>query len=264
MSNKVIFMITTKPYDDYSKNIQINAINSWLRLSINKLIVINSDDPDNKKYFNHSDIKIVPLKRQSPTHVPYVRDVFESGYNYYESGDMLCYINADIMLQDDFCVTLKAIPIHTYGNYLIGGRKWSWMNKSEFLKIQEFPLNIEEIKKFGSLDMPCATDYFIHNKELYQNLIPDDMLIARANWDMWLNALAINKNATTIDITNTCFSVHPGHEYGDKKTLRGEYYNTIMKEIKINRKYESPNGTIDRYKYYTIMDGENIVIKERK
>ena len=263
MSNKIILMATTKPYDSYFKNIQLNAINSWLRLSMDKLIIINSDDPFNKESFSSDIVKIIPLKRQSPTGVPYVKDIFESGYEYYEEGDILCYINADIILQDDFCLTLKSLPLSSFKDYLICGRKWSWMNKEEFLKIQTFPLDVSEVKKFGVLDQPCAIDFFIHNKGLFQNLIPDDMLIGRPNYDMWLNTLAFSRKAITIDITNTCLPIHPGHEYGEKRTLRGPYYETIRDEVYASRKYESGNGTIDKFKYYTILEGGNIIIRER-
>jgi hypothetical protein len=263
VNNKIILMTTTKPYDEYNKNIQLNAISSWISLDMNKVILINSNDSSNEKYFNSQDVKIVPIKRQSSTGVPYVRDIFESGYNYYDEGDMLCYINAYIILLNDFCLTLKSIPIHSFKNYLIGGRSWKWNDPDQFLKRQSLPIDIDNVKKHGNLDEVCCTDYFVHNKGLYQGIIPDDILIARLSWDMWLNAKAMERKATTIDITNTCFSIHPNHGYGDKKTLFAQYSHTVIGEIKINDKYGSANGTIDRYACYTTLENNQVIINKR-
>lgn len=255
-------MTTTKPYDDYNRVIQINAISSWLRLNVDKIVIINSSDSDNRKYFNANNVNVVPFKRQSSMGVPYVKDVFESGYGDYKNGDVLCYINADMILHDDFVFSINSIPTETYDNFLIGGRRWSWKDKNAFLSIQSFPMDLENVKSNGSLDPSCATDYFVHNKELYENIIPSDMMIARCNWDMWLNATAMERGKT-IDITNTCFAIHPHHGYGNRKMGWEQYAATIEEELKVNRKYERGLANIDAYRYYTAIKDGKVVINGR-
>lgn len=262
--NKIIFITTTKEYDEYTTPIQINAINSIINLQINKKIIVNSNDEKNKTFFGDKII-LKKLSRTTASGMPYVKDIFESGYEIWEEGDILCYINADIMVDNEsFCKTITNLELS--GNYLISGRRLIWDDESSFTRIHEH-LDTSALQRQCKPDHGCCIDYFIHNRELYENLIPPDLIIGRMHWDMWLNRKAIDQNAKTIDITNTCFVFHPNHKYGGDKKLNFQDYlrsdSLVHNEVNLNGHYYSPEWTLDKYNYYTIEQNNTIIVYKR-
>lgn len=271
--NKITFITTLKPYTELYKPIQINSINSIYNLAVDKQILIYTEfKKETEEIFNDKldTIKIITPKRLTKSNAVYVSDVFYSCYDFTNDNDTICYINSDMIMQDDFVKSLDVILnennfIKT--NYYISGRRWEWKDSTEYVKLHDFTKK-EEFKKYietnikthGYLGLVFSADYFVHSRNLFKDKIPNDLALGRCVWGSWLAREAKRLNANTFDIYKTCFSIHPFHSDIDKVTI---LTNKHMKnEFNTNLKYQIPNiKQVYPYTFFTEYKDGKIIIK---
>jgi hypothetical protein len=277
----ITFITTLKPFTDMFKPLQINAINSWYYLGNCKQIIINTEFEDEvKKYFpdKMDKIKVLPHRRITSTGVPYVQDIFYSAFDHTNDDDTLCYINADIILYNDFTNSVDSILNQRQFKgepYMMAGQRWNWTNGKEFNKLHDFE-NREAISNYinahiranGHYDVLWAIDYFVYSKAMYNDIIPSDLILGRCAWDIWLINAAATGTDDTFNLTKTTFVIHPKHGYAKNGVSNIEALKRsnaeIAKEFQMNKKYKCPNGKkINQFKYFTKYENNKIGIKEQ-
>ena len=271
---KITFITTLKPYTDLYTPIQVNAINSWLNLDMDKQILVYTEHKEEteKHFADHLDIiKVITPKRITKSNAVYVSDVFYAPYDYTEKDDILCYINSDMIMLDDF---VKSVDTVLHKNdyrsnpYYISGRRWEWKDSNEYKKFHDFSdkenfLKYVEstVKKSGYMGLVFSADYFIHPRSLFEGKIPEDMILGRCVWGSWIARAAKRLQANTFDIFKTCFSIHPFHSDIDKVTVLTDV--EMRKEFKLNQKHQIPNiKSVYPYKFFTKYEDGDIIIKE--
>jgi len=206
---------TTRDFIGEFDNIQKNAINSWRSLSdeIEIMIMGRADGAEKMaKKTNAIYLPDVPLSESGMPTLPgmFSRAQLSSKYN------MLCFINADIILPYNFLdviTNLKKIK----KNFLAVGHRWNYdvnnlIDFSDELILNQFWNNA---KKNSVKESCAAIDYFIFRRGSFNNI--PQLIIARMAYDNWLLWKARRIRIPLIDLSEELFVIHQNHSVKYKK-----------------------------------------------
>lgn len=224
--------------------IQRNAINSWLSLNSRpNILLFGIEDDQIKKEFNHKKVTFLPIDDFNEYKTPYISKIFETAMLHSQT-DTLCYVNSDIILFDDFSLSIENLK--KKNNYFGVGRRYNIeiqkiLNFSDQNKIRDYYFNNAE------LDSYTGSDYFIFNKHLIKNI--PSFLIGRTCWDNWLMHYASKNDLNLTDCTSDILCIHQKHDYSHIKTSKNNHYKGIEREFNfkqlggINKIYDIRDST---------------------
>ena len=128
--------------------------------------------------------------------------------------DLLCYINCDILLTQDFCAAVKRVR-EKHSQFLMVGR-------CRDIEIT-LPLSLgnkdwesllrRRVLRNGRQRGPEWIDYFVFSRGLYGEDMPS-FVVGRVFWDNWLVWQALASNHPVIDASDAILAVHQNHDYG--------------------------------------------------
>lgn len=213
---------TMKPMtgeDDPVWTTQWNTLMSWSFLPIEIIVMgledgvldlvqqVKDDTERNSRPARINRYGAVPLNEQG---TPYVSDLFKTG-NMVGSSDLLAYVNADILLFQDFVTVSSKIKRELDRFLMIGKRiNYNLKKRIDFTNDQWAEDLVEDALENGTYAVGAAIDYFIHTRGLWQDI--PDMALARYYWDNHLVWLAgTQERAPVIDATKVITCVHQDH-----------------------------------------------------
>jgi len=189
--------------------IQSNAIRSWLILGSECEVILLGDDEGTAQICSELGIRHIPNVERNEYGTPLVSSIFEIG-QHAAMHQIVCYLNADIILLDDFLPAIRQVQRH---RFLLTGQRWD-------LEIKE-PVNFDRPDwaarlrtsaiQHGQLHPPSGFDYFVFPVGLFQNVPP--LAIGRGGWDNWLLYRARAMKAPVIDATQMITAIHQNHDY---------------------------------------------------
>ena len=117
----ITIFTTPKDFNNEFEIIQKNAINSWRALSKEVEIIIFGDSNGAREI--SLDVKAVhiPDVKCSPNGVPILSDLFNQA-NQIASNELLMFINADIILPDNFLDVISILKKKR--QFLMVGHRW--------------------------------------------------------------------------------------------------------------------------------------------
>jgi len=198
--------------------IQRNAIRSWTLLQPRPEIILIGDDEGTGELCKELGIRHIPEVQRNEYGTPLVSSVFEIAQQQ-SVNDVLCYVNADIILLSNFITSVtrstrstRSVDLLDNRPFLLIGRRWDIdIDKSlSFEPGWEEQLKMAALKK-GRIQVPEAMDYFVFTRGLYDNVPPFGL--GRACWDNWLVYYAVTRKATLIDLTTQNMIFHQNHNY---------------------------------------------------
>ncbi|MCK4788759.1 MAG: hypothetical protein KAV87_33765 [Desulfobacteraceae bacterium] len=199
-----------KQFQDDTAIVQRNAIQSWTHLKPRPDIILFGDDKGTAEVAAEFGIRHVPGIACNEFGTPLVSALFETAEREAK-GNVLCYVNADIILLSDFMSALEQI-MHRKRRFLAAGQRWD-VDIKEPLKFG--PRWEEQLRAMvtqnGQLHPPTGIDYFIFTHGLWGNIPP--FAIGRTVWDNWLLYKARASKAPLIDASEVVMAVHQNHGY---------------------------------------------------
>lgn len=202
------------------KVIQKNAIGSWISLRPECEILLFSNAEGMSEFDFDSRIRFISDVACNEYGTPLVNSMFQTAQKI-AAHDLLCYINADIILLNDF---LKAISMINIRPFLTLGRRWD-IDIKEPLKFQdpnwESELKVNTLKK-GKLHGIAGIDYFVFPCGLYQDIPP--LAIGRPWWDNWLIYNTRLRKIPVIHATSMITAVHQNHGHSDYPGGEDEFW----------------------------------------
>jgi hypothetical protein len=141
---------------------------------------------------------------------PLVNSLFETA-KHVVTSDLLCYINADIILLSDFMKAVRQVASQKR-RFLMVGQRWD----IDITETLGFAPNWEEhlrtrVTQNGRLHPPTGIDYFLFPRGFWGRI--PHFAIGRTAWDNWLLYRARAQGASLIDATQTIMVVHQNHDY---------------------------------------------------
>ncbi len=207
------FFSTPKPFAGHIAVIQRNALRSWQSVHPGAEILLFGDDDGAAEVCAEFGIRHVPQVRKNRYGTKYLADIYEQAQEL-ASHDLLCHINCDIVLLDDFLPALQNVAARP-SPFLMAGRRWD-------VDIRE-PLNFDQSgwsSQVRALALhanrqrpPQWIDYFAFRRGLFRERIPE-FVIGRPGWDNWLLWFARSSGASLVDASAVICAVHQNHDYG--------------------------------------------------
>lgn len=230
MEEKVIFFTTCKPFEGDDAWRQEQAIKSWLALKVNKKIIVMGNDKGVKEICEKYNLIHIPNIRNLQG-VPYVYSMYETAWKYGDDKDFFIWTNCDMIYFQDMVETIEKFKIkrdsENINKFILVGQRHDWY-KPRMLDNFNGKEIYEKEKSNLKLHAQCGIDYVIHNKELYKDIYPKNLVIAGTRHDMVMVGIAVNNNFFTGDITNSVFALHQEHNKDNgrriiKKLMRNNH-----------------------------------------
>jgi hypothetical protein len=199
--------------------IQRNAIHSWTLLPDVEVILLGEEEglADAAKELG---VKHLPNVKRNDNGTPLISSMFQLAREN-SNGELLCIINADMILMYDFVeVTLESSSL-LLGNrqqavglqkFVLLSQRWDYdiTSSIDFTAGWESGLR-ESVRKQNQLHRPAGSDFFLFPKSCYEDI--PDFIIGRAGWDNWMVYKARSEKWSVIDCTPSVMIVHQNHDY---------------------------------------------------
>jgi hypothetical protein len=204
-----------KPFmDPHIAIIQHNAIKSWTLLPDVEIILLG-EETGIAGAARELGAKHVPNVRCNDNGTPLVSSMFEL-VRKISNSDLLCIINADMILMPDFLETTMESRSLLLGmrqpNFVLLGQRWDLdiTEPIEFNRDWQNRLR-STLHRQGQLHRPAGSDFFLFPKSCYTDI--PDFAIGRAGWDNWMIYKARKEKWPVIDCTPSVMIIHQNHDY---------------------------------------------------
>jgi hypothetical protein len=226
---------TPKSFHGHIAVIQRNAIRSWTLLRPACEIILLGDEEGTAEVAMEFGVNHAPDVVCNEYDTPLVNDLFEKAQGL-ATHNLLCYVNADIILMNDFMRAMEQLASYKH-KFLMVGHRWD----VEVRETLDFGPAWEErlrthVARNGQLHDPSGIDYFAFPRGLWGEILP--FAIGRTGWDQWLLYRARMRGATLVDATQVVMAVHQNHEY--THVVGGA--ETIWKGVEAQRNLELVAG----------------------
>jgi len=199
-----------KPFRNHIGIIQRNAIRSWIKLNPKPEIILLGDEEGMAEVADELRVGQISSVLRNEFGTPLVNSLFEEAEkaaNY----DKMCYVNADIILMNDFMRAIKRV-VGEKPRSLMVGQRWNL----DIREALDFGANWEkrlvaQVDREGELYPRFAIDYFVFPKGIWGEIPP--FAIGRPAWDNWILYRARSQNIPVIDLTEAVIVVHQNHDY---------------------------------------------------
>ena len=237
---------TPKPFLGHDAIIQKNAIRSWTLLRPTCEVILFGNDEGTAELASELGLRHVPQIECNEFGTPLVNAMFKAAQKI-ATYDLICYINADIILMSDFLDALQRIIQQKHNFLMVGQRR-----DADIKRLLQFEANWQsELRKFaeqnGSLHGVTGIDYFVFPKNLWDDIPP--FAIGRPGWDNWMIYRARTLNIPVIDATQAIMAVHQNHGYGHVAQSTGQKWKGPEADTNI--------ALVNPFTYVFTLDGAN-------
>ncbi|WP_159784588.1 tetratricopeptide repeat protein [Sodalinema gerasimenkoae] len=207
----VTFFTTAKSFSGPVAIAQKNAILSWTLLRPRPEIIVFGDEEGVSEICEELGLIHVPEVQTSELGTPLISGLFQAAQNL-ASNDLLVYINADIILLDDFIPAISKVA-STFSRFLVVGRRWDLdLNRPIDFRNENFPIMMRNlVREEASLHEVTGIDYLAFTKNLW-DAIPD-FTVGRAAWDIGMVYKVLENQDPVVDATSVITAIHQNHNY---------------------------------------------------
>ena len=205
-----------KPFIGHIAVIQRNAITSWTLLNPRPDIILCGDEAGVREIAQEFSLRHLPDILRNEYGTPLLNDLFKKAESASVT-DLLCYINSDIILFNDFMQALERVS-KLRRRFLMCGQRWNFdiQELIDFGAGWDKRLRAEVMQK-GVIDLREAVDFFVFPRGLLGEMPP--LALGRLYWDSWILFRARSAGASLIDVTQVVIAVHQKHDapyYGQR------------------------------------------------
>jgi len=244
-----------KAFKGHIDIIQRNAIKSWTLLRPRPEIILLGDDEGTAEIAKEFGLRHIPHVERNELGTPLLNSIFEIGQRE-ASHPVMAYVNADIILANDFTMAIGRVIDQGFDSFLMIGQRWD-LNITEPIPFQKATWEKElrqSVKQIGKLHSPAGLDYFIFRDNPWGDILP--FVIGRTSWDGWLLFRALSSDVPVIDATESILAVHQKHNYNHTKGGYAGAWGGLEAEYnkKLARRYISVRSIVDAS--WSLINGE--------
>jgi hypothetical protein len=210
-----------KAFEGRSDWIQRNAVGSWLALGGARVLLFG-DDPGVAAAARDLGVEHEPQLARTSRGTPRLDGAFARARELAGSG-LLCYVNADIVLADDFRQATDRLSALS-GSLLAVGESWDTPVEGPLDFSGDWQSNVQDLTQSARRRGAGALDYFVFTRDLFAELPP--FAVGRVGFDNWLVWRAGASGARVIDLTPSVRAVHQRHDYSHIAGGRGATRHT--------------------------------------
>jgi len=209
-----------KPFTDpHIAMIQRNAIRSWTLLP-NVDVILLGEETGLAEAAHELGVRHISDVQRNESGTPLISSMFQAARENSQS-ELLCIINADMILMSDFIKAAKR-AVDLKDKFVLLSQRWDL----DVTKPVEFKNDWQDelrntVYATGSLHRPSGSDFFLFPKSCYTDV--PAFAIGRAGWDNWMIYKARKENWSVIDGTPSLLVVHQNHDYSHLPGAKPHY-----------------------------------------
>ena len=152
-----------KPFKGHIAVIQHNAIRSWAKLGSEYRVILFGDEEGTAEAAKSIGATHLTQVARNEYGTPLLNDIFNQAQNLSHDR-LLCYVNADIVLMNDFSNAAYRLA-KLKRRFLMVGQRWDFDQTQaiDFESNWETPLR-ERVSRQGKLRDPTGIDYFLFTR----------------------------------------------------------------------------------------------------
>jgi len=187
----------------------------------------------------------LPNVKKNEKGTPLISSMFDLA-RAHGAGELLCIINADMILMPDFVDAAKLCASGLRRNFVMLSQRWDYDIAApvDFSDGWQNHLRSSVLAQ-AKLHKPAGSDFFLFPKNCYQNI--PDFAIGRAGWDNWMIYKARKENYAVMDCTPSIMLIHQNHDYAHLAGAKPHYDHP---ESHVNTQLAGGDAAIR----YTILD----------
>ncbi len=207
---KLAVFTAPKPFTDpHIRTIQRNAIRSWMQLPETEVVLIGEEEGLAETAAEFGLLHL-PQAARNDHGTPLVSSIFSLA-EAHTTAPLLAYVNADILLLDDFLSAAERLAAWK-DRFLMVGQRWDL----DVTAPLDFSPGWQEAlrrraRAEGRLHPPAGSDYFLFPRGLFADM--PSFAIGRAGWDNWMIYRARRAGWPVVDASASVFIVHQNHDY---------------------------------------------------
>jgi hypothetical protein len=241
-----------KPFSGRIEIIQRNAIKSWTLLEPTPEIIVLGNEPGTEEVVQDFNLRHVPGVKTNKSGTPLLNDIFDRAMGV-SNNNLLCYINADIILMGDFICAIEMVK--DLERFMMVGLRWK-LTVDEYIDFNNKDWDVEltnllEIEGERETYIDGGEDYFAFNRGLMENIPP--FAIGRMHWDSWLLYQAKQSGASLVDVTEVVTAIHQNHDYSN---LGGIQFREIFLTPEAKKNFDLAGG--QDYLWY-VSDADHVL-----
>ncbi len=222
----ITFFTTAKPFTGHNGVIQRNALKSWTLVAPGAEVILFGNEEGAAETASElgiihvAEVERVVLKAGIASTNPVTRQGPKVLRSFFDTAqrmarhDVVCYVNCDIVLTEDFAAAVAKVRAAT-PEFLMVGRRWD-TDVTEPIGFEQ--AGWKEIlrgraRTQGQQRSGAWIDYFVFRKGFYLGKMPE-LVIGRVHWDQWLVWKARAMGAVVVDASEAVMAIHQNHDYG--------------------------------------------------
>ena len=199
-----------KPFTNpHIATIQRNAIKSCTLLP-NVEVILLGEETGLAEAAKELGVKHLPNVARSEAGTPLISSMFQLAREN-SASDLLCIINADMILFPDFIEAAKQVA-QLKNQFVSMSQRWDldvtqpiefndgWQNRLRSTVLSQ-----------GALHRPMGSDFFLFPRSSFLDM--PTFAIGRAGWDNWMIYKSRKEGWATVDVTPSVIIVHQNHDY---------------------------------------------------
>jgi hypothetical protein len=199
-----------KPFQDHIGVIQTNAIRSWTALGPEVEVLLVGDGPGVQEAAEAHSIRQISDVHRAASGAPSLRSTFDE-VQRVARHPVLCFLNADILLLDDFLAAVDSVA-RRLEQYLVVGQRWDLEVRKPLRTEPGWQADLRwRLAASGVLHRPVGSDYFVFPRGQYPDL--PDFTIGRSGWDNWMIFDGRRRHIPVVDASRRITVVHQNHDY---------------------------------------------------
>jgi hypothetical protein len=203
---------TPKPFAGHNGIIQRNALKSWRLLDPQVEVILFGDEAGAAEVCAELGLRHEPQVERNELGLKRIDYYFDRAQEIAKH-DVLCYVNCDIILMQDFLRAVEQVKI-AHPKFLMVGRRWD-TDIREAIDYSKPAWEEEVWRCAAAANHQCDErwiDYFAFSRGLFYKKVPP-FVVGRTSWDNWLIWCAAKLGAAVVDASCAVRAVHQNHDY---------------------------------------------------
>jgi len=230
----ITFFTTAKPFTGQACARQLNALRSWKKVDTEAEILLFGDGEGYDEAAEGLGLKRCCEVLQSQRGVPRIDAMFKA-VEQDGSFQLKTYVNADIILLQDFLVALKRIPFKEF--LMVAQRTDVQVDERDMVGENWEAAMLSRLSKEGVLCDPTGIDFFAYRGSIWRDLPP--LVVGRAGYDNYLIYYCRERRIPVVDASAMVKAIHQKHDYshlvgGEREVWEGD-------DAKLNREMAGGN-----------------------
>ncbi|HEX2027083.1 MAG TPA: hypothetical protein VHF25_03700 [Nitriliruptorales bacterium] len=217
-------------------DIQRNALASWRWIDPHIEILIFAEDRTTHDLAAGLHVRVVEDHvERNEFGTPRVDYLFRRATGHARS-DVLCYVNADIILSSSLLLA-AAKAARRFEDFLLVGERTDVPLREALSFDESWERRVHLLAdSVGRPHGPTGMDYFVFRRGMFDDMPP--FAIGRPAWDNWCIADSRRKGIPVIDATRAVLAVHQDHDYSHVQGRRNGSWDGP--EADFNRRLAGP------------------------